>query len=78
MPKLNGIEAVKRLWESGSTSKVVFLTVHADADFVQAAFRAGAVAYVSKLRVSADLLVAIGEALEGRVFISPIESLGSR
>jgi len=71
MPKLNGIEAVNRLRESGSTSKVVFLTVHADPDFVQAAFKTGALAYVSKLRIRADLLVAIRGTLEGRVFVSP-------
>ena len=76
MPKLNGIEAVHRLGESGSTSKVVFLTVHFDPDFVQAAFKAGALAYVSKLRISADLSVAIREALEGRIFVSPMEALG--
>jgi DNA-binding NarL/FixJ family response regulator len=76
MPRLNGIEAVKRLRESGSTSKVVFLTVHAHPDFVQAGFKTGALAYVSKLRISADLLVAIREALEGRVFVSPMEASG--
>ena len=71
MPKLNGIEAVNRLRELGSTSKVVFLTVHAGSDFVQVALKTGALAYVSKLRISADLLVAIREALEGRIFVSP-------
>jgi len=76
MPKLNGIEAVNRLRESGSTSKVVFLTVHAGPDFVQAAFKAGALAYVSKIRISADFLVAIREALEGRIFVSPMEASG--
>jgi len=74
MPKLNGIEAVNRLRESGSTSKVVFLTVHAGPDFVQAALKTGALAYVSKLRISADFLVAVREALEGRVFVSPMEA----
>ena len=76
MPKLNGIEAAHRLRESGSTPKVVFLTVHTGADFVQAAFKTGALAYVSKLRISADLLVAIREVLEGRVFVSPMEASG--
>lgn len=73
MPKLNGIEAANRLRESGSTSKVVFLTVHADADFVQAALKTGARAYVSKFRIRTDFLVAIREVLEGRIFVSPME-----
>ena len=74
MPKLNGIEAVNRLRESGSTSKIIFLTVHADPDFAQAALETGALAYVSKFRISTDLLVAIKEALEGRIFVSPSEA----
>ena len=73
MPKLNGIEAAHRLRESGSASKVVFLTVHADPDFVQAALKTGAVGYVSKFRMKADLLVAVREALDGRIFVSPME-----
>jgi len=74
MPKLNGIEAANRLRECGSSSRVVFLTVHADPDFVQAALKTGALAYVSKLRIATDLLVAIKEALAGRIFVSPLKS----
>jgi len=73
MPKLNGIEAVNRLQESGSTSKFVFLTVLASPDFVRAALKSGALAYVSKSRISADFLVAVREALAGRIFVSPME-----
>ena len=73
MPKLDGLAAARRLVESGS-SKIVFLTVHADPDFVQAALKTGALAYVLKLRIRTDLLVAIGEALAGRIFVSPLES----
>ena len=72
MPKLNGIEAADRLRESGSSSKIVFLTVHADPDFVQAALKTGALAYVSKHRVNTDLVVAIGEAVAERMFVSPL------
>jgi DNA-binding NarL/FixJ family response regulator len=74
MPKLDGIEAAGRLRESGSTLKIVFLTVHADADFVQAVLKTGALTYVTKSRIDTDLVVAIGEALAGRMFISPLES----
>jgi len=74
MPKLNGIEAADRLRESGSSSKIVFLTVHADPDFALAALKTGALAYVLKFRINTDLLVAIGEALAGHVFVSPLES----
>jgi len=74
MPKLNGIEAANRLMESGSTSKVVFLTVHADPDFVQAALKSRALAYVTKIRIGTDLVVAIGDALAGHIFVFALES----
>jgi DNA-binding NarL/FixJ family response regulator len=75
MPRLNGIEAASRLRESCSLSKIVFLTVRAEPDFVQVALKTGALAYVSKFRISTDLMVAIGEALAGRIFVSPLKSV---
>ena len=42
MPILNGIEAAHELHETGSSARIVFLTVHQDQDFVDAAFSAGA------------------------------------
>jgi len=71
MPIFSGFEAVDRLRKSGSTAKVIFLTVHSDPDFVRAGLATGAVGYVVKPRIATDLLVAIREVLEGHVFISP-------
>jgi len=71
MPNLNGIEAANRLKEFGSKSRIVFLTVHHDEDVIKACFAAGALAYVSKLRMNTDLWPAIQGALAGRSFISP-------
>ena len=71
MPILNGIEASNRLRESGSTAKVIFLTIHLDNDFVQAALETGALGYVIKPRMASDLHTAVREVLAGRVFISP-------
>ena len=62
MPILNGIEAIKNLKESGSRAKVVFLTVHADLEFVKVCFEAGASGYV-KPQMDTDLLSAIRAAL---------------
>lgn len=75
MPILNGIEAAKLLKESGSTSRIVFLTVHRHPDFVKACFAAGAIAYVLKDRMATDLLPAVQEALEGHSSISPLDTL---
>jgi len=71
MPIMNGIEAASQLKERGSTAKVIFLTVHEDRDFIQAALRIGASGYVFKRRIRSDLSLAVSEALADRIFISP-------
>jgi DNA-binding NarL/FixJ family response regulator len=75
MPVLNGIEAARELTRSRSISKVVFLTVHDESDFVQAAFAAGATAYVIKSHMASDLIRAIQAALADHLFLSPPLSL---
>ena len=70
MPILNGIETATRLKQSGSTARIVFLTIHEDLDFVQAALKTGALGYVIKRRMASDLRPAVKEALAGRMFIS--------
>src|SRR5579862_8992299 len=48
MPILSGIDAVRRLRESVPSSKVVFLTVHSEQQFVEACRIEGALGYVLK------------------------------
>ena len=40
MPRLNGIEAARRLRRSNQSARLVFLTVHEDADYARAALDA--------------------------------------
>ena len=70
MPELDGIETANQLKENGSKAKVIFLTVHEDSDFLQAALKTGASGYVIKRRMASDLNRAVKEALAGRIFIS--------
>jgi DNA-binding NarL/FixJ family response regulator len=70
MPALDGLQTANELQSAKSRTKLVFLTVHEDPDFVAAAFSAGASAYVVKSDVTTDLIPAIREALEGRTYIS--------
>lgn len=72
MPEMSGIEAARRLAEGGL--RIVFLTVHLEEALVDVALASGALAYVHKARAAEDLLPAIREVLEGRVFISPFPS----
>lgn len=70
MPILNGIQVASRLRDSGCRAKVIFLTVHEDRDYVEAAFSVGALGYVLKSRVATDLMLAAQEALLGHKFTS--------
>ena len=75
MPKLNGIEAARQLKAAGSRAKIVFLSVHDDADYVRGALAAGAHGYVVKPRLASDLLLALRQVLASGSFVSPTISL---
>jgi DNA-binding NarL/FixJ family response regulator len=70
MPILDGIEAVHRLRESGCKSRIVFLSVHTDSEFVRKCLSAGAYGYVSKSRIVSELIPAIREALLDNFYVS--------
>ena len=70
MPVLNGLQAARRILTTNSRVKIIFLTIHEDRDFIAAAFSAGATGYVTKRRLSTDLVFAIQEALKGHTFVS--------
>ena len=71
MGELSGIDVARRLRDSGCNSKIIFLTVHEDADFVSAAMGVGASAYVIKSRLGVDLISAIHAVLANKLFVSP-------
>ena len=70
MPVLNGLQAASQVREANHRTKIVFLTVHEDPDFVAAALAVGASAYVTKEDVATDLLPAIYEVLQGGTYVS--------
>jgi DNA-binding NarL/FixJ family response regulator len=70
MPVINGIETAIRVKAFGCPSKVLFLTVDEDPDFAEAAMSIGALGYVLKARLATDLIPAIRNALQGRVYMS--------
>jgi CheY-like chemotaxis protein len=78
MPVLNGIEAVDELHRSGCNSKIIFVTIHSDLDFVRSCMAVGAAGYIVKPRIALDLLHAIREVLAGNMFISPNLSEGNQ
>lgn len=70
MPRLNGIDATRRLATMGCPAKVIILSMHADVTYASRALEAGALGYVLKTSASDELVEAIRSALRGRVFLS--------
>ena len=71
MPGLNGLEALARLKAQHSDSKVILLTMHHDAVLATRAMRAGASGFLLKHSAGEELLTAIHQAVEGRVYLTP-------
>jgi DNA-binding NarL/FixJ family response regulator len=63
LPGLNGIEAAKRIRGNAPNSKILFLSVEASQDFVEAALAAGGCGYIVKTEVRSKLLPAIHRLL---------------
>jgi DNA-binding NarL/FixJ family response regulator len=72
MPVLSGLEALRRLKAARSDAKVIFLTMHADAQLATEAFRAGASGYVLKQSAGEELIAAIQEVLQGKTYLTPL------
>ena len=72
MPGLNSIEITKELTKSSEHPAVVICSLETDPEIVEAARQAGAIAYVFKVRVEKDLILAVKSALQGKPFVSPI------
>jgi DNA-binding NarL/FixJ family response regulator len=71
MPELTGIEALRALNSAGIGAKVIFLTMHENAELAGEALQQGAAGYVLKHCAGDELVKAIHEVLAGRVFVSP-------
>ncbi len=74
MPVMDGIETAQRLRQANSKTRIVFLSVHDDSEFVRTAMDTGAMGYVIKPRMVSDLSVAINEVYAGRTFVSPLRA----
>lgn len=72
MPGMTGFEVASRLKATGSTTAIVFLTVHEDEAVFRAAKAVGGLGYVVKSRLASDLEQAVIAASEGRTFSSRI------
>jgi len=70
MPKVNGLEAARRILAVQPQLQIVFVTGEDDHDIVVTAFEIGASGYVLKAHAGRSLMVAINEVLRGNKFAS--------
>jgi len=72
MPRLNGLEAARRIKKADPNIKIVFLTMHPDATYAADAFEAGASGFALKHSAPSELITAIHEAIQGRTYVAPL------
>ena len=70
MPGLTGLDVLVKLKAEKIESKVVVLTMHNDAERATAALKAGAAAFLLKESAGEELVTAIHQALQGRVYLT--------
>jgi DNA-binding NarL/FixJ family response regulator len=75
MPVLDGFHVAREVVARGGRTRILFLTVHADDEYVAAAVDAGVHGYVVKSRVVTDLVDAVSHVLAGRLRVPTLSSL---
>jgi DNA-binding NarL/FixJ family response regulator len=71
MPKINGLEATKRLKQVCPDVKVITLTRHNETGYLKQLLTAGASGYVLKQSASAELIRAIRTVADGTTYLDP-------
>ena len=70
MPKLNGIEVVRRILEKTPEMKILALSMHINRHYVREILRAGALAYVVKSGAFEELARALSAIARGECYLS--------
>lgn len=70
MPNLNGIETAKLVHQRTLKTRIIFLSMHANATYAVRALQSGALGYVLKDSDFTEVLNAVEHVLEGRRYLS--------
>ena len=74
MPRLNGLEATRRVVEAHPTVRVLMLSVHSLEEYIWQALQAGASGYLLKNASAAELELAVTAVARGETYLSPAVS----
>ena len=70
MPLLNGMDAGRQVKKMLPKTKLIYLTITADADVAAEAFALGASGYLLKTCAASELTLAVHEVLRGKTYLS--------
>jgi NarL family two-component system response regulator LiaR len=71
MPGLSGLEVAKRASDESPRTKIVILSMHADATYVTQALRAGVAGYLLKGAAVSELPLAFQAVMRGETYLTP-------
>jgi DNA-binding NarL/FixJ family response regulator len=71
MPRLNGLDAARRIIQPIPKTKFVFLTMHDDPNLAAAALKLGPIGFVLKHSPGKELLTAIDHVMQGKPYLTP-------
>lgn len=71
MPKMNGVEVIRRLKAAGSKTKVIAVTVQEDSAYLREVFEAGSCGYLLKRAAADELIEALGKIAAGSFYVDP-------
>ncbi len=71
MPLLNGIDAAIQIRRALPAVKLLFVTMHVNPAYLEAALNAGGTGYVLKSAAREELLDAVRSVMSGRIYVTP-------
>ena len=71
MPMLNGLEATRQILKALPATKILILSAHSDAEYVEQVVKAGALGYLLKQTSGEVLAKAIRELHRGKTYFTP-------
>ena len=71
LPVLNGIDAARQIKKELPETKILFLTMHGNLEYLKNALAAGATGYVLKTSAREELLGAVHDVVRNRIHVSP-------
>jgi DNA-binding NarL/FixJ family response regulator len=71
MPELDGLQATRQIRDASPNTEVVILTMHESDQMVRRVLEAGALGYVLKSDLAANLVQAVKHVSAGQLFLTP-------